>query len=274
MWEEWSQPPSGTQIASIGLLLAWEVRAEYPFEREGFAVTGKGGPSGLVAVRTLAGEGRFQLDSDRFVNTSAGDVLFFERRFLHRYSCQTPQWHYWWFKFSAVGPLRIPLGQSLTVGFHPTDVASMRHIFENLSHPLAERRFLSSASFVRLVYEWMDRWRSGRTPPEAQTSVRQVVEMMQKHLDGNLSVEQMAEAISVCPRRLHQLFRNVVGIGPKKYYDQLRLQRAEMLLRDPALRISQVSTRLGFDDPLYFSRWIRRRTGVPPTQWRQSPPSE
>jgi AraC-like DNA-binding protein len=46
------------------------------------------------------------------------------------------------------------------------------------------------------------------------------------------------------------------------------LVEAERQLRYTAMSVSQVAYYLGFEDPAYFSRFFRRRTGLPPKSFR------
>ena len=58
------------------------------------------------------------------------------------------------------------------------------------------------------------------------------------------------------------------GLGLRGLRDQLRLEAAQQALRAP-LTVSEAAAQAGFDDPNYFARWFRAKTGLAPSKWRK-----
>jgi len=81
--------------------------------------------------------------------------------------------------------------------------------------------------------------------------------------------ELMAEKAGLSPTHLHTLFKKMTGTAPMDYVRRLRLQRAQALLVETDLTVSQIAERVGIGDPFYFSRQFKRLCGVSPTQYRQ-----
>jgi AraC family transcriptional regulator of arabinose operon len=48
----------------------------------------------------------------------------------------------------------------------------------------------------------------------------------------------------------------------------LRMREARRLLVETDLTVAEVARKVGFEDPLYFSRCFRHLTGVPPSHYR------
>jgi AraC-like DNA-binding protein len=63
-----------------------------------------------------------------------------------------------------------------------------------------------------------------------------------------------------------QLFLKAFGVTPVGYRTQLRMARARELLVASRLDVKQVARRVGFGDPLYFSRAFRKHFGMPPSR--------
>ena len=49
----------------------------------------------------------------------------------------------------------------------------------------------------------------------------------------------------------------------------LRMQKAQLLLRDEANTISEVATQVGFDNFSYFSTQFKKYTGLTPNEWKR-----
>jgi transcriptional regulator GlxA family with amidase domain len=55
-----------------------------------------------------------------------------------------------------------------------------------------------------------------------------------------------------------------------QYVTRLRVREAQRLLRETDLPVATISTMVGFDDPLYFSRRFRQLVGDAPRVWRRT----
>jgi AraC family transcriptional regulator, regulatory protein of adaptative response / methylated-DNA-[protein]-cysteine methyltransferase len=65
-------------------------------------------------------------------------------------------------------------------------------------------------------------------------SVRRAIAFISEHWRAQPTIESMAEAASVTPDELHQLFRRWAGLTPKAFMQALTLDHAKGLLRDSA----------------------------------------
>ena len=68
---------------------------------------------------------------------------------------------------------------------------------------------------------------------------------------------------------LTRKLKRETGLGLRALRDQQRLAAAERALASHA-RIAEAAAAAGFEDPNYFARWFRRKTGRAPSAWRQS----
>lgn len=65
-----------------------------------------------------------------------------------------------------------------------------------------------------------------------------------------------------------RLFRRHFGGTPKQCLLDLRMDKAKLLLRSTDLPVAEIAFRVGYADPLYFSRLFHRRTGYAPGVFR------
>jgi len=93
----------------------------------------------------------------------------------------------------------------------------------------------------------------------------------ERHRDPDLGVDDLADAARLSPEHLGRLFRRAFAVSPMQYVLRLRLERARGLLSKTGLGVKEVAHLVGFRDAAYFSRSIRRATGVPPSQLRRPP---
>jgi AraC-like DNA-binding protein len=63
-----------------------------------------------------------------------------------------------------------------------------------------------------------------------------------------------------------------MGVTLKAYTTKLLLQRSLAYLAYTELTIKEIAAALDFSSPFYFTRFIRKHTGRPPSELRTSPP--
>ena len=91
---------------------------------------------------------------------------------------------------------------------------------------------------------------------------------IQEHFTGNITLNEIAEKFYVNPYYFSQLFKKKTGTTYQKYLTELRIRRAETLLRTTDLRVYEICEQVGYTDPNYFSRLFERSTGRKPAAYR------
>jgi AraC-like DNA-binding protein len=87
-------------------------------------------------------------------------------------------------------------------------------------------------------------------------------------LADQLSVGTLSKRVRLSPTRLRQLFKKETGRSPMQYLRDLRMQRAEHLLRSTFLSVKEVAFVSGVKDVSNFVRDFKKRCGQTPKQFR------
>jgi YesN/AraC family two-component response regulator len=99
-----------------------------------------------------------------------------------------------------------------------------------------------------------------------------VIERVRKHIHDHLHQEftlgELAEKLHYSPNYLSMLFKKQIGKGFLEYLTECRMQRALLLLQDPALRISAISEQVGYANPRAFSLAFRKVYHMAPKEYR------
>ena len=98
--------------------------------------------------------------------------------------------------------------------------------------------------------------------------VTRIIEIMKTSPNEQLSVVTLAKRVNLSAARLHQLFQKEMQQTPMRYLRELRMQKAEHLLRTTFLSIKQVAYHCEITDVSHFVRDFKRRHGVTPTEFR------
>ena len=81
-------------------------------------------------------------------------------------------------------------------------------------------------------------------------------------------VSEYAAELSVTPSHLNRAVKSETGRSAGEWVENARLSLARTLLHDHSIPISEISYKLGFEDPAYFSRFFRKLIGMSPTDFR------
>jgi AraC family transcriptional regulator len=99
--------------------------------------------------------------------------------------------------------------------------------------------------------------------------IRRLIDYIEEHLDGDLSLEAMAHEVELSPLYLARAFKTAVGQSPHQYVLARRLERAKALLRNTDSPIVEVALSSGFSSQSHLSHWFLRYVGVPPAAYRR-----
>jgi AraC-like DNA-binding protein len=84
--------------------------------------------------------------------------------------------------------------------------------------------------------------------------------------------DALAAELDTSTRTLQRRFVAALGCAPSAILQQLRLARAQDLLRDPARPIGDIALATGFTSQAHFATTFRAAFGVSPTQFRRGRP--
>ena len=98
----------------------------------------------------------------------------------------------------------------------------------------------------------------------------QVIQMMETNIEEPISPATLARDVGMSTRQLERLFRRYLNRSPKRYYMELRLQKARNLLMQTDMSVINVALACGFASPSHFSKCYRAHYETTPYRERGS----
>ena len=98
----------------------------------------------------------------------------------------------------------------------------------------------------------------------------QVIQMMETNIEEPISPSVLAKDVGMSTRQLERLFRRYLNRSPKRYYMELRLQKARNLLMQTDMSVINVALACGFASPSHFSKCYRAHYNTTPYRERGS----
>ncbi|WP_261842253.1 GlxA family transcriptional regulator [Aliamphritea ceti] len=95
-----------------------------------------------------------------------------------------------------------------------------------------------------------------------------VLAKMEANIENPLSPTELAEHAHLSVRQLERLFRSHLDKSPTGYYMQIRLERAQQLLRESHLSVAEIGIACGFSSAPHFTRSYRNQFQLSPSEDR------
>jgi AraC family transcriptional regulator, arabinose operon regulatory protein len=98
--------------------------------------------------------------------------------------------------------------------------------------------------------------------------IKQALQFIHRSYGQKTSVPELAAMSNLSTNRFAVIFKECLGQSPRQYMIDLRIHKACSLIRSTNLSIRQISSLVGFEDQLYFSRIFKNKLALTPSEFR------
>lgn len=108
------------------------------------------------------------------------------------------------------------------------------------------------------------------TREKVDPRIRVVLELLRREYGRIISIGELARKANLSESRFCHLFKGQMHRTPMQYLERYRMQRACEMLKMSSEPISQIASRCGYQDALYFSRIFRKHMETSPREYRRA----
>lgn len=226
----------------------------------------------------LSGNGTQVIDGE-LCHVQAGDVLIHNAGVLHDESLmlysQVEAW------CIAVKSLKLPslqINELVPKNFNPRipcqAVAKELSQLYPLVHHYAQQPIgyqIANAlarAVVLIVYNVMRSIRLDVTQNK-NLIIERVRNYIEEHYDEDFSRSDLKDIVPYNEYYFTRLFKEATGYTPKEYITRRRIGKAQCLLIYTQLSLTEISSRVGYDDPNYFGKTFKKIIGMSPLFYRK-----
>ena len=117
----------------------------------------------------------------------------------------------------------------------------------------------------------IDAVRPKETDDEAMhLTVKRVRSMIHEFYSSGITLDEIADRLNVTPEYVGTLFHREMGQTFSNYMKSYRMNKAKELLCSTSLKLYEISERVGYTDPKYFSKVFKEVTGQLPNEYRKT----
>lgn len=100
--------------------------------------------------------------------------------------------------------------------------------------------------------------------------VKQQLDWLEQHYaDSNLKTELLVAQTGMSRTSYYKELKQLTGLSPKELILDFRIKKAQMYLSQTDSTVAEIAYKTGFNDPVYFTRLFRMKTGMTPTKFRE-----
>jgi AraC family transcriptional regulator len=104
----------------------------------------------------------------------------------------------------------------------------------------------------------------------APSVLRRCKDLMEANIESDIRLGDLARTAGVSSSHFIRSFRESIGLTPYQFLLHQRVKRAQFLMRDPRVSLTEVALASGFADQHHLARVFRRITGTTPSSYRRS----
>lgn len=228
-------------------------------------------------VYVTRGAGSFESEATGRRTLRAGSAVMLFPGVWHRYAPRpSTGWEEYWVGFEGDYARRLvqrgffsPATAVIDVGLDPATVELFVSLIELMrQESLGYQQRMAAGAVQLLAGLYAAAQGRGIGGDQHEAAVRQAKCLMLEEMDRAIDLEQLARDLGVGYAWFRRLFKRYTGLAPHQYHLQLRMNKARQLLAGTGATVKEVAAQLGFDDPHYFCRIFRKKTGHTPEAWR------
>lgn len=175
--------------------------------------------------------------------------------------------------------LPIDYVQSICAEMIFTSARTLYEIDENIEQVLNDRVTIMDKLYMQeniaglkrymlsLFYE-LSTHVAGKNLSKNSRTIHRIKAMIQEGYAEELSISRIAEEVFLTPNYISLIFKKETGETITDYITKVRMNRAKELLQTTDLKVMEISERVGYENPHYFSTVFKKTVGMHPLKYR------
>jgi transcriptional regulator GlxA family with amidase domain len=105
-------------------------------------------------------------------------------------------------------------------------------------------------------------------PATMDARIDTAINAMRRSLATRQPIRVLSSLVNLSPSRLRELFKKETGRSPMQYLKEMRMERAEELLRSTFFSIKEIAFLSGLNVGSHFGRNFKKQYGLTPSEFR------
>lgn len=234
-----------------------------------------------LLIYCTKGEGWFQLNNKKHI-VPENHFFILPAEQSHQYgSSEHDPWYIYWAHFKGVKAKYI---SEKLQGVIPIEIDNNSRkgdriaFFDELLNVLESEIDESTVNYVNMSFNhlissflYVKTYKNAKFAQQKAENtffISLATHYMNENLENRLTLKDISSQFGYSESYFYRLFFKETQYSPMHYFLRLKIERACQLLLNTNMKINQVSFKLGFEDPYYFSRIFKKTMGTSPKRYR------
>ncbi|PXX21829.1 AraC family transcriptional regulator [Arenibacter sp. ARW7G5Y1] len=235
----------------------------------------KKGVGEYIFIYCSEGEGWYDVD-DEITPVFPNQYFIIPRNTKHSYGAhKSNPWSIYWMHFNGllvndlIERYRLKAKRTIAVPFESGRIALFDQIFKiyksSYIEPQMEYASISALNFLSsFIYDDTNNLRTDNY----ENLVDSITEFLTDNIDKSYTSEDIALKFNYSSSYIFNLFKKKTGYSLIHFFNLKKIQKSCEYIKYTDLNIKEISYKVGFQDPLYFSRLFKKYMGVSPKSYR------
>ncbi|MBO7147666.1 MAG: AraC family transcriptional regulator [Lentisphaeria bacterium] len=220
----------------------------------------------------VEGSGEFQLDGKHYI-LKKDQIWYYPPGSIHKISCADKLFHYRWLALDGPASQELFEGLNLKPGLNPGKPCP-QHLFSTLTLNIGKLSPADQMQNLVCAFQILACAATLNIGTELPL-VEQVKTIIENNFQNpDLNVEKIADLLHVSRTSLSRTFSNSQKITIVEYLSSRRIKEAIQLLKETDEPIREIARKCGYTDHGYFTKVIKKITGLSPRYLRKKPSAQ
>ncbi|MDU0202032.1 helix-turn-helix transcriptional regulator [Paenibacillus sp. MAH-36] len=166
---------------------------------------------------------------------------------------------------------RFPLPKHGTSPFHRTLENRLHLLVEDFGKPkehgMVQLSIQVYQMFLELHKATKEHSQSTKNSGKGEAVAGRVMAFLKQHIDEDFDSTQLSSHLNLNYSYVSATFKTQTGLSIIEAHTKLRINKAIDWMRNTSLNVSEISERLGYRNPYYFSRVFKKVIGESPSSY-------
>lgn len=234
----------------------------------------------FILIYCIDGNGSITIDENLF-KIPPNTFFIIEKGKRHTYKADKKDpWSIYWMHYSGRQASYLYKkfvaqndGQAISIPFNQNRVFEFDYMFSVLKLGYTDQIFeYSSMLLHKLLGSFI--YYSLKSTNNPEISKEEIANRIKQYLNDNihesLTLHQIEREFSKSSSTLFTIFKERTGYSIMHFFSLIKIQKACEYINLTDLSIKEISYKLDYQDPLYFSRVFKKFMGVSPLQYKKN----
>ncbi len=222
----------------------------------------------------LSGHGTIMYDGKKYEPEPGNSFMLISGKEQHYYTSPSDPWVKLWINIK--GPLPQKLSEAYEINgkiIFNCDVSpyimAIHEILRNNILTKEQMLYQTSLNIHKIIHEFYNVTHNNADDKVSKEALK-IKKYIEKNVNKPLTIAELSNILYKSPVQVNRIFKENYNITPYEFYTNLKINYAKIYLETSTLAIKLISHLLGFSNERYFSELFKSKTGLTPTEYRNS----